>query len=217
MARKLPKATEQTLESLRLDSVTPGETPRRPRLPGAAAKPAKAVPSTSAKRAVPGAAKVSSVPTALAAAEPPADLESEYRRSRAREIVGRFTTYSAVGGLLPLPIVDTASVMACIVKMVQALAKHYGVPFQRDRIRVAVAAVIGGVGQAGAGAVTMSALVKAIPGPGLYASAVASIASAALTRAIGNAFILHFETGGTALEFKPETLREYFERCRFTR
>lgn len=231
MTRKLPKATSQTFDEIRHESAGSSEAPdkkprRRPRpssphRPKAtAAKTKRADRTTAATAAAAVAAETKTADQATAATadaadrSPNSELATEYRRSRAREIVGRFTTYSAVGGFLPIPFVDTFSVMASIVRMVQLLAKLYDVPFHRDRTRAAVAALVGGFGQAGAGAVTTTALLKSVPGPNLYGSAMSSIASAVLTRAMGRAFILHFETGGTALEFDPATLAKYFRESR---
>lgn len=216
MTRKLPKATAETFDDIRRESAasleTPDKSPRRapPRQRKAAA--AKAERPAAAEAEATAGPEMSA--TAAGGPSSGSDLETEFRRSRAREIVGRFTTFSAVGGILPLPFVDTLSVMASMVRMVKSLAELYGVPFRRDRTRAVVAALIAGFGQAGAGAVTTTALLKAVPGPNLYGSAMASIAAAVLTRTLGRAFILHFETGGTALEFDPASLATFFRRSR---
>ncbi len=62
--------------------------------------------------------------------------------------------------------------------------------------------------------VTTVSLMKVVPGTQVVSMAVSSIASAAVTRAMGRAFILHFETGGTALEFDPVALQTFFEKER---
>lgn len=153
-------------------------------------------------------------PAAVAPSPAPAadaqDMRTELRRSRARETVERYTTYAAIGGLLPLPVFDTLSVSATIALMLQALAEVYGTTLHRDRARTIVASLAGGLGQAGAGAAATAALSKFIPGANVFGIMMSSVAAAALTRTIGRAFILHFETGGTALQFTPETLRAHF-------
>ena len=148
---------------------------------------------------------------------PAADNTAALQRSRAETIIERHTTYGAIGGVIPLPIIDMLSVTAVVVSMVDKLAKLYGVPFRRDKTRAVVAGLIAGVGQASAGAATTAALFKTVPGAQLVGCAMASIASAVLVRALGRAFILHFETGGTALVFDPARLRAYFDQERARR
>lgn len=149
--------------------------------------------------------------TATAAATPTGpDPARELVRARARETVERYTTYAAVGGLIPVPLLDTMSVMATVALMLQAVAQIYGVTLGRDRARALVASVAGGIGQAGAGSATTAALSKLLPGANLVGIMMSSVAAAALTRTIGRAFILHFETDGTALQLAPDALRAYF-------
>jgi hypothetical protein len=64
-----------------------------------------------------------------------AEFDARQRLSQAHAIVERYATYSAAGGIIPLPIANAASVMAIIVRMVKMLSNLYGVPFERDRAR----------------------------------------------------------------------------------
>lgn len=208
MIKKLPKATAQTFDDIRHQRDT--------------AQPAKAKAKTAkapTRKARPAAAKTAE----KTRAEPPRrsarsttadDTAQELRRVRAGMIIERFTAYSAVGSIIPIPVVDTLSVVFLIVSMVKSLAGLYETPFNRDRVRAAVAGLIGGVGQAGAGTAIATALAKWTPGANMVGAAVSSATSAVLTRTIGHAFVLHFETGGTALEFDPATLRAHFKRSR---
>jgi uncharacterized protein (DUF697 family) len=206
MSKKLPKATAQTFDDIRLQrDVQPKGT--------AKAKPAATKRRPTAKRdAGPQPAKSPSPPPAAKAAD--VDAASKLRRARAGQIVERYTAYSAVGSIIPIPLVDTFSVVLLIVSMVKSLAALYEAPFSRDRVRAAVAGVLGGAGQAGVGSAITASLVKLTPGANMIGAAASSATSALLTRTIGRAFILHFETGGTALEFDAAVLRAHFERSR---
>lgn len=206
MSKKLPKATAQTFDDIRQ---------QRDAAPKAPAKK-KAKPATPSKRrtaARAAAAQQRTPPPSQPPAAEPSGAESalELRRARAGQIVERYTAYSAVGSIIPIPLVDTLSVVLLIVSMVKSLAGLYEAPFSRDRVRAAVAGMLGGAGQAGVGSAITASLVKLTPGANMVGAAASSVTSAVLTRTIGRAFILHFETGGTALEFDPVVLRSHFE------
>src|SRR5262249_5282884 len=134
------------------------------------------------------------------AAPPPTDVDAERRRSLANTIVERHSTYSAVGGIIPVPIVNIASITAIIVRMVKALSELYGVPFERDRARAAVVALMGGAMPTGLASATTSTLIYIIPGSNLVGLAVSSLAAVACTRGIGRIFVEHFENGATPID-----------------
>jgi uncharacterized protein (DUF697 family) len=192
MTRKpLPKAIRRPIDDLRAiaGGVTIGQAPPAPRsaLSHDAVEPEPAL-------------RVSSAPIAndaIAATSPQAQQYAAKRRAVARKIVDRHKTYAAVGGLLPLPIVNVAGVTAIILRMVKQLSDLYGVPFERDRTRSIVVGLIGGAVPTGLGVTTASTLAFAIPGPALVGLAVSAITAGAVTRGIGLVFVEHFEAGAT--------------------
>lgn len=123
------------------------------------------------------------------------------RRWQARAIVERHANYSAVGGIIPLPIVNIAGVTAIILRMVKSLSDLYGVPFERNRARAIVTGLIGGLTPAALSTMTASSLLFIVPGSNLLGLAVSSLSASAGTRRIGWIFIEHFESGATLLEF----------------
>lgn len=128
-----------------------------------------------------------------------AGLGAARRRSLADTIVERHAAYAAVGGVIPLPMVNIAGVTAVIVRMVKLLSALYGVPFEHDRARTLVIGLMGGTMPTGLGAVTTSTLMYVLPGSALLGLAVSSVAAAACTRGIGRVFVEHFETGAADL------------------
>jgi uncharacterized protein (DUF697 family) len=126
-----------------------------------------------------------------------AEVDAARRRSLARAIVERHAYYAAVGGIIPLPIANVASITAVIVRMVKVLSDLYAVPFERDRARAIVIGMMGGAMPTGLAAVTTSTLVYIVPGSALIGLAVSSIAAVACTRGIGRVFVEHFESGAT--------------------
>jgi uncharacterized protein (DUF697 family) len=115
------------------------------------------------------------------------------RRALAQKIVDRHRNYAALGGLVPLPAANIASITAVNVRMVKQLSELYGVSFQRDRTRSFMVGLIGGAVPAGAGVAASSTLMWIVPGGLLWGLGVSAITAGALTRGIGLVFIDSFE------------------------
>jgi len=122
-----------------------------------------------------------------------ADPLAARRRALARRIVERHKNYAAVGGLVPLPAANIASVTAMNLRMVKQLSELYGVPFQRDRTRSLIIALIAGAVPTGAGLAASSTLMWIVPGGLLWGLGVSAVTAGALTRGIGLVFIDSFE------------------------
>lgn len=129
------------------------------------------------------------------------------RRAQASIIVGRYTTYSALGSCIPFAIFDALGVTVIIVNMVRALSQHYHVAFQEDRVRACIAALAAGIATPAAGSVATHLLGKLVPGGWLVGTAVSSVAAAGLTRYIGQAYVEHFEAGGDVFDLDIAVLR----------
>ncbi len=205
MSKKLPRATSATLDGIREEAAPAAAKASRPAAARKAPRPAAARKTSAAK--APPSPEPEAPPSAAAS---PTENELALRRAHARETVERYTAYAAVGGLIPLPFLDTLGVMATIGLMIQAVAEIYGQPLRRETARTLAASVAGGLGQAGAGAATASVLAKLTPGANVAGIMVSSAAAAAMAHTIGRAFILHFETGGTALRFDAAAIAAYF-------
>jgi len=123
------------------------------------------------------------------------------RRRLAEAVVERHANYSALGGVIPLPIVNFGAVTAIIIRMVKALTDIYGVPFEHDRARAIVLGLIGGLTPTAASTLTASTLFYLVPGSNLIGLAVSSVTASACTRKIGAVFVEHFEKGATLSDF----------------
>jgi uncharacterized protein (DUF697 family) len=207
--KSLPKAIRTTTVDVREAGAGPGASDQDERL-------AVAAPSSERLGSRPAAAKpvhagdiIAEPPGASAQASPAspaalvrmapvaAGIDATGRRSQANSIVERHTAYAAVGGIIPVPIANVASITAVIVRMVKLLSDLYGIPFERDRARAIVVGLMGGAMPTGLGAVTTSTLFYIVPGSGLVGLAVSSVAAIACTRSIGRIFVEHFESGST--------------------
>jgi CRP-like cAMP-binding protein len=136
------------------------------------------------------------VPDPAADAEKRAE-QAARRRKRALAIVERHANFSAVSGFIPLPIVNVAAVAAVMVRMVQALSRLYGLPFERHRATMLLIGLTGGVMPTGLASAVTTTLITAVPGPNLMGLAISSVTASACARRIGRLVIDHFEAGAS--------------------
>lgn len=140
-----------------------------------------------------------------------ATTSDESRETVASKLVDRFAMWSGVAGLVPLPIVDIVAVGGLQVQMLRRLSQIYGIEFSENRGKALIAALAGTMIPVTSGLGAASAL-KFVPVVGLLASVfVMPVLSAGATYAIGKAFVQHFESGGTLLDFNPPDYREFIK------
>jgi uncharacterized protein (DUF697 family) len=144
-----------------------------------------------------GTAANIAAPPAAASADPAAAL----RRRQAVAIVERYANYSAIGGAIPIPLANAAAITALLVRMVKSLSELYSVPFERNRTRSVVIALMGGALPTGFATIATSTITLFVPGLNILGLAVSSVTSGAYARSIGQLFIEHFENGA-AVDFR---------------
>ncbi|MBL8483381.1 MAG: DUF697 domain-containing protein [Rhodocyclaceae bacterium] len=143
-----------------------------------------------------------------AAAEKPA----AERRLAAENIVKSYVIGSTGFALIPVPLADLAGIMALEVKLVHSLCKHYEVPFKENLGKSLVTSLLSGAG-AVVGVVGLGSLAKALPVLGTIGGmASVGISAGAITYAVGQVFISHFEGGGTLSNFDTTKMRALFKR-----
>jgi uncharacterized protein (DUF697 family) len=202
--KKLPKAIVQTAHTMREAGAAEQRQDGVPSAsvsePAAASAPARNsaaadnVIDIALNREAPGVLVANDMSPAIAM--PDGAFEMRHR-SMARAIVERHANFSAIGGIIPLPIINVASVAAIILRMLKMLSRHYGVPFERERARMIVIGLTGGCMPTGLAAVTASTLSFIVPGSNLFGLAVCSVTASTCTRGIGKMFIELFESGAT--------------------
>jgi uncharacterized protein (DUF697 family) len=208
--KKLPKAIQTTGAEARTASPAPAaawqQPSARPRPPhdgdgkATTARPA-AAPAQPRKAA---AAEVPQPPA-------PDSAEAQDRRARAMKVIQRFSVWAGAAGLIPLPFVDLAAVGGLQFEMLRRISKIYGVPFSENRGKAVIAGFAGSMIPASSG-IGAASLLKGLPLVGTAVSAVAMpTLSAGATYAIGMAFIQHFNSGGTLLDFNPPDYHEFLK------
>jgi len=130
---------------------------------------------------------------------------------QAQQCIKRYTMGSMAVGVVPFPIVDMATLAALQMKMLHSLSKLYNVEFKANLSKSAISALIGSLAPVYSAAPVAASLAKFIPFVGTtvsYSSLV--VLNGASTFAIGKVFQQHFASGGTLLNFNPESVRSYF-------
>jgi CRP-like cAMP-binding protein/uncharacterized protein (DUF697 family) len=122
-----------------------------------------------------------------------AEVAAARRRARALAIVERHANFSGAGGFIPLPIVNIATIMTVLVRMVRALSMLYGVPVKRNRAYSLVIGLLGGVMPTRLATAVTVTMISFVPGANLFGLAVTSVTASAYARTIGRRLIDHFE------------------------
>ena len=134
------------------------------------------------------------------------------KQQQAANTVRTYMWLSGGAGLIPIHYLDWAAVSGLQLKMLAEISRIYEVPFQENIGKAVIGSMAGFIVPHAASVGTIGSLLKAIPGLGSVAGAPLTAAFAvAYAWALGNMFILHFESGGTFLDFEPEKVKEYFK------
>jgi uncharacterized protein (DUF697 family) len=138
-----------------------------------------------------------------AAAEGPVDAQ---RLQRARAIVRNYAALAAATGFVPAPLLDTALLSGVQLRMIGALAAHYGIPFEKESGGAVFASLCGGMVSAKSVRRVGRSLLKAVPGVGtLLGTVTMPLLGGSSTYAVGLVFVRHFEKGGTLDDFSGTT------------
>jgi uncharacterized protein (DUF697 family) len=159
-----------------------------------------------AQKATSSASSIDEAKAAESAADAP-----ENRMKMASHLVDRFAVWAGVAGLIPVPVVDVLAVGGLQIQMLRRISQVYELPFSENRGKAVIASIAGTLVPATSG-IGAASLLKAIPVVGtITAGLVMPALSAGATYAIGKAFVQHFESGGTLLDFNPPDYREFIK------
>lgn len=139
-------------------------------------------------------------------------VKAEVTRARlsAQKIVARWSRWSVAVSFIPAPFVDMAAISGVQVKMIYELCKHYEVDFEHKAALAIASGVAGGAAVQTVAGVVAKQMVRFAPGVGpVFMFAVEPAISYVTTKAIGLAFISHFEADGRMHDFNPERIRHF--------
>lgn len=130
----------------------------------------------------------------------------ETTQSPQEKILNKHVIASVAGGLIPIPLIDIATVTAIQMDMIKQLCQANNQEYVPKSAKIWISSIAGStLSKIGAMAI------KAIPGFGTIIG-IASMAalSGATTYALGKVLIEHFEKGGTLENFDIQTLRAFY-------
>lgn len=140
------------------------------------------------------------------------EIEEITQLEYAHRVVRKFTLIGAGVGVIPLPLVDLAGVLAIQMKMISELSEVYQVKFLEHKVKNIIASLVGSFGAGLTVVPVLASALKLIPGVGTAASSLVAmpIITGGSTYALGQVFVMHFEAGGTLLDFDADAMHEYF-------
>ena len=129
------------------------------------------------------------------------------RTSHSNSIIKNHMIWSMGAGFIPVPIADLLAVGAIQLDMIRQLSKVYDIDFKESEGKAVISALTGsGLVRLGARAIKVIPVIgSAIGGMTL------SVLSAGSTYAIGEVFKIHFESGGSFLDFDPSHLKKFYD------
>ncbi|MDC0747896.1 YcjF family protein [Polyangium mundeleinium] len=137
--------------------------------------------------------------------------KDDSRAGRAEAIIRRNVLWALVAGVLPVPVADFVAIKGVQLKMLRELADLYEVKFTHEVVTMLVGSLISSTWSVGVGATLGYGLVKLVPVVGTALGLISTpLVAGAATYALGKVFTMHFETGGTFLDFDPNAMRSHF-------
>ena len=134
------------------------------------------------------------------------DIKME-RGKHAESVIRNHILFSMGAGIIPLPVVDIFAVSASQLDMIRQLCKVY----DQDFLETQGKAIVSSLTTATLARIGAGSLAKMIPVVGSYVGGVTNAALAgASTYALGQVFKIHFETGGTILDFDTNRLQKLY-------
>ena len=131
----------------------------------------------------------------------------EQRSKHADSVIRSHIMFSMGFGLIPIPVVDIFAVSAMQLDMIRQLCKVYDRDFSESQGK----AIVSSLTSATLARLAGTSLAKMIPIVGSIVGGVTNSAMAgASTFALGEVFKLHFETGGTILDFDTKRLKKMY-------
>lgn len=138
-------------------------------------------------------------------------VKHKNRTTHANKMVRNHCLLSGAMGVIPLPPLGVALILANNLKMLHKLSSIYDVKFSKNLGKSAISSFLGSCGTFSISGRLIWGLSTVAPMAAPVISMVTTpIFGTSLTYAIGQIFIQHFESGGTFLTFDPEKVRGHY-------
>jgi uncharacterized protein (DUF697 family) len=134
------------------------------------------------------------------------------RISQAHHLVKKHALGAMTVGLVPLPAINIAAIIALQINLLYRLARLYKITFSHQLVKSLVIPLLSGL-FISVESKPLANLVKVIPIIGRASNIITiSLLSGAITYAVGKVFIQHFESGGTFLDVDPQKMKQHFRQ-----
>jgi len=131
---------------------------------------------------------------------------------RADKLIKDYAYGSSLTGFIPVPLLDTISLIYVQRHMIYKLSKLYGIPLSKNMAKALISTLMAGMATTIASGAVGSSL-KVAPGIGtVVGSASMAAMGGTATYALGKVFQQHFENGGTLENFDPKAARTAFDK-----
>ena len=142
--------------------------------------------------------------------EAPEAIEGTARGLAAEGTVKSYVIASMGIGTLPLPVIDTAALLAVQMRMIQRISHLYGHTYSEKAVRSTILSLVGSSLSVGLG-MGAASLLKMVPGVGWALGGLGMpVLCGASTYALGQVYVKHFEEGGSLLDLNVERVRNYY-------
>jgi uncharacterized protein (DUF697 family) len=122
--------------------------------------------------------------------------QEKTRKNRAMKIVNKYVLISGGIGFIPAPFFDQIAIAGTLAKMLSDLCHVYDTKLSDQKIKAAVAAVLGGAHSDWITYYLTNYISKFVPSVNVVAGIVTRpLISGAITYAIGRLFVHHLESG----------------------
>lgn len=129
----------------------------------------------------------------------------------ALKIIKSCAQWSAVVGMVPVPLADAAIISLVQIRMIQNLCICFKVPFERKAALALVSSLLGGGGSTLVAQLATRATLQTIPLVGTFIGVVAEPAMGyATTFALGKTFLEHLKNDGTLNNIDPKQIKIVF-------
>lgn len=131
--------------------------------------------------------------------------------AQANKIVRNHSIVGGAIGIVPVPPIGVALIIANGLTMLKNLSSIYDVKFRKDLGKAAISSFLAACGTYSISGRLVWGLGTALPAAVPVIGVVTRpLFAAAVLYVMGKIFIQHFESGGTFLTFDPEKVREHY-------
>jgi len=139
------------------------------------------------------------------------EILGKQRVEQVNKLINKYVKWSAGLVIIPIPVFDLASLITSQTSMIAEIAAMYDIPFSKEMKKSLISVLTTSLFSHSVAYLPWLSVSKIIPGFGLLLNTISyPIAAGATTYAVGKVFMLHFESGGTLLDFDPKKMKDYF-------